>query len=256
MERLELFLLWKADGHDGDYIPIGRLHYDGQHFRFSYVKGVFRALKSGYAAIPEFPDIYSTYEDRTLFPIFANRLMNRSRKYFDRYLEALAISPDMDELQELARSSGKKATDRYRIVAKPERREGKLNLVFFAEGLTLSPFGNELSHFLSDVKPGDVLHLVIRTQNSLAQPVVELHTQTDRLIGGVPKYLTKALIPLLQNSAEDILCRVLRINYPPSMYAPDILLVEVASNWPAGWEPFSDEEFQNVPLKERVPSAT
>lgn len=256
MERFELFLFWKADGHDEDYIPVGRLHYDGQCFHFSYVNGVLQALKTGYAPIPEFPDIYSSYEDRTLFPIFANRLMNRTRKHFDRYLEALAISPDMHELHELARSGGKKATDRYRIVPTPERRGGKLSLVFFVEGLRLSPLGNELNSILSDSKPGDVLHLVIRGQNSSAQPVIELHTQTGHLIGRVPQYFTKALIPLLQNSAEGILCRVLRINYPLSTYAPDILLVEVTSNWPAGWKPFSDEEFQNVLLEERVSSAT
>lgn len=71
--------------------------------------------------------------------------------------------------------------------------------------------------------------------------------ETDKgLVGWVLAYNAEALAPLPDEDASSLESHVLRINYPPRMYTPDILLVSITGVRPEDWQPFSGPEFQPI----------
>ena len=68
----------------------------------------------------------------------------------------------------------------------------------------------------------------------------------------MPAYYAEALAPLLDENASSLECQVRRVNYPPTMYTPDILLVNIGGVWPEGWQPFSGPEFQPIVHEQEV----
>lgn len=134
-----VILVWKADAQRGQYIPVGILSRNGS-FEFRYLLGVNRAEKLGFMLPPEFPDTDRVYRSEQLFAIFRNRLMNRSRRSLGDYLEAMELSPDPDPLLEMARTGGKRATDRFRVVSIPEPIDGNIELIFLLQAFPVWEF--------------------------------------------------------------------------------------------------------------------
>ncbi len=80
-----LFVAWRFTTPDGGrWGPIGRLEYTGAGYRFVYTQGA-RKLP-GFVPFPEMPDLDAVCESDELFPLFANRLLARSRPEYEAYL--------------------------------------------------------------------------------------------------------------------------------------------------------------------------
>lgn len=93
-----LFLAWK-DPVSLAWFPIGRLTFDGKLYRFVYIQGVLSAhQKADFPPLWSFPDLDRVYESPELFPLFANRLLRRSRPDYPDFVKWLNI-PKMEMSQ-------------------------------------------------------------------------------------------------------------------------------------------------------------
>lgn len=66
-----------ADPSKGGWSPIGRLEFDRGTYRFAYTKGARTA--AGFTPFSGMEDLEQIYESNDLFPVFANRLLPKSR---------------------------------------------------------------------------------------------------------------------------------------------------------------------------------
>jgi len=107
-----LFLAWQ-DPISRYWFSIGRLTFDGRLYKFVYTQGVKEAeAKGAFKPLSSFPCLDKVYTSTELFPVFANRLMSRSRPDYSRFMEWLNIPNDEhDPMAILARSGGERETD-------------------------------------------------------------------------------------------------------------------------------------------------
>ena len=74
-----LFLAWQNPASRA-WFPIGRLAFNGARYRFSYIQGAVTAQQEGdFDPLWAFPELDRVYESLGLFPLFADRLLRRSR---------------------------------------------------------------------------------------------------------------------------------------------------------------------------------
>ena len=243
-----VILFWYPDSKPVRMIPIGILSRNGA-FEFRYVAGVQRAFELGFVTSPEFPHTDRVYHSDQLFAIFRNRLMNRRR--LGEYLEAMELSGNPDPLVEMARTGGKRATDRFRVVSIPEPVEGQISLIFFAVGVSQPPISQHWEERIKPLQADQVLSLVRDPENEYDSNAIKMESEKG-LVGWVPAYYARALAELLDGDATSLECRVRRVNYPPTMYTPDILLVSITGFWPKDWQPFSEPEFQPIVREQEV----
>ncbi|MHC5731325.1 MAG: DNA-binding protein, partial [Nostoc sp.] len=110
--------------------------------QFVYTQGVKEAEeKSAFKALSSFPRLDEIYTSTQLFPVFANRLMSRSRPDYSSFIEWLNIPNDEnDPITILARSGGERETDSLAVFPCPEVDEqGQYHLYFFLHGLRHLP---------------------------------------------------------------------------------------------------------------------
>lgn len=244
MATNSIFLVWKDDSRKGEYFPVGRLDKVGKAYRFQYVRGVHKATAHGFTLLPDFPDARGIYNSNELFPLFSNRLMSRRRPNFAQYLHALDLPQSENFLLELARSGGKRTTDRFRVFEMPAKKAGRFDLTFFAVGLTRPPVASIVERIADSLEPGTKILLTPQVQNSHDPKAIMLHTEENEHVGWLPRYFACEIQPLLLKNPKDITCSVARLNYPLADYAPDMLLVRLRGKWPARWMPFQTEEFE------------
>jgi hypothetical protein len=115
-----LFVAWQ-DAESRKIIPIGRLLRLPDGYEFAYIGAVREAQQHGFEPLVTFPSLGQVYRSSQLPPVFSNRLMNASRQDLAAHLSRLALRPDEAEpFTILARSAGKRVTDRREVFAPPE----------------------------------------------------------------------------------------------------------------------------------------
>ena len=114
MSERTLFLAWQdTRQHDNrpslTWFPVGQLDADVDHslYRFRYINGAKRAQQdAGFTPLIEFPKFDGDYHSNKLFPLFQNRVMNRTRPDFGEYLQNLDLPDEADPIEILSRSGG------------------------------------------------------------------------------------------------------------------------------------------------------
>lgn len=159
-----LLVSWR-DPERGSMHPIGRLvrriGAQGEHYSFAYLK-LAEHLR-GFEPLPGLPRLHERYDSDRLFPVFANRVMPRSRPDYDLLASRVDLGGDADPFEVLARTGGRRATDRIEVFAGPERTaEGESSVLFFARGIRRIERAAEAVAFL---QPGDTLVLIPDEQN-------------------------------------------------------------------------------------------
>lgn len=205
----KLFLTWQ-DKESRKWFPVGTLVFDGELYRFFYVKGALEARdEANFQPLISFPDFREIYESDELFPMFANRVMPASRPEYKQTIELLAIPEgDDDPLAFLARSGGAKVTDKFEIFCAPKLENGKYNLRFFAHGLRYVPEG--AIKRISQMRREDRLYLAHDFQNPFEADALQLHTRDNHIVGYCPSYLLDDMNRLRRR--EDIEVCVERVN--------------------------------------------
>lgn len=81
-----LFLAWQ-DSDSRRWFPIGRLTFNTDKYEFVYTQGAKEAQKEcGFEPLLSFPYLDQVYTSTQLFPVFANRLMPRSRPEYSDFV--------------------------------------------------------------------------------------------------------------------------------------------------------------------------
>jgi hypothetical protein len=237
-----LFVSWR-DPDSGSIHPVGLLtrHIaeDGEAYSFVYLKSAERL--SEFEPLPGMPDLYRRYDSARLFPVFANRVMPRTRPEFDLLAARVDLAGDADPFEVLARSGGRRATDRVEVFLAPERTSnGSSSVLFFARGIRHVPGAADA---VSGLRAGDELILVDDPQNLYNHPAVILRASDGQQIGWVPDYLVEHVHELRQLNGADPIVSVEHAN-DITVASHMRLLCRLTAPWPDGYVPFSDAAFQ------------
>ena len=215
---------------------------DGEvSFRFVYLKSAEQL--DGFRHLPGLPELHRVYESSRLFPVFRNRQMPRRRPDYADYVRELDLDVTSDPFEVLARSEGRRATDRIEVFSYPERTpEGDIKTLFFARGIRHL---DGAADAVSEVQPGDVLNLVDDPDNEINPRAMLMSNRTGQTVGWVPNYLVDMIHELRDSFEIDIEITAAHVNpetTPPHMR----LLCRLLAPWPDGYEPLSAPEFQPI----------
>ena len=108
-----------SDPGKGGWSPIGRLEFDQGTYRFVYTKGVRTA--AGFTPFNGMEDLEEIYESDELLPVFANRLIPKSRPEYQAYLRWSAFDPanPPDPIAILGVTEGIRQTDLIEVFPCP-----------------------------------------------------------------------------------------------------------------------------------------
>jgi hypothetical protein len=242
-----LFVAWQ-DQESRRWFPIGRLDADRDRYIFAYTGGARRAqVEAGFRPLVSFPELYTIYLSEDLFPLFSNRLLPRSRPEYESYLNWLGVDEtERDPVTILARSGGRKATDTLELFPSPDRNErGEYEIYFLMHGLNHVP-EDSLKRAMV-LSPGELLLPMRDFQNPKDSEAVAFRTaeQYDKdlyIVGYCPRYLRSEILRLVDLGYQPRIT-VERVNRAP---APREfrLLCKVVTQWPSGFQPFNEPDFQ------------
>jgi hypothetical protein len=237
----ELILSWQDIVNTRLWFPIARLTQQSDGYLFRYVNGVKQAEKHGFLGLAGLNERTESYYSEKLFPLFQNRILNKSRPDRSEFLDWLGLTLDgYSEMEELARSGGVKVTDQFQLFPVPEQKQGRYQVHFFAHGVRhLAPHYQER---VKRLEVGEKLYLCPDPQNEKDSNAVMIRTENPvELVGYAPKFLAKDFVTLIGYDSVNASIRVVKAN--PN--APDQmkLLCLFDSPWMKGFTAFADEEF-------------
>jgi len=210
-----LFLAWQ-DPISRYWFSIGRLTFDGRLYQFIYTQGVKEAeAKGAFKPLSSFPDLDEVYTSTQLFPVFANRLMSRSRPDYSRFMEWLNIPNDEhDPMAILARSGGERETDTLAVFPCPEvNAQGQYHLYFFSHGLRHLP--SCAIERINQFEPTEKLGLAHQLQSNDESDALILTTEDHYIVGYCPRYLLAELFELIRQKLN-LEVQVERVNKTPT----------------------------------------
>ena len=243
-EDRSLFVTWR-DPEVGSIHPIGRLVRrngpSGERYSFAYLKLAERL--QGFEPLPGLLDLHERYDSDRLFPVFANRVMSRSRPDYDLLVSRVDLNADADPFEVLARTGGRRATDRIGVFAGPERTlEGQSFVLFFARGIR---HVTGAAAAVVTLQSGDLLTLVDDAENEPKGRAMLLRISDGQQVGWIPDYLVDHVHELLELNGTDPIVTVEHVN--DDSVAPHMrLLCRLRAQWPERYVPFSGPDFQTL----------
>jgi hypothetical protein len=181
-----LYVSWQ-DEESRKIIPIARLLRTATGYEFSYIKAAEEARTLGFEPLLSFPQLEGVYRSETLPPLFENRVMPRSREDFPAHVAELDLVAEQAEpFTVLARTGGKRVTDRLEVFTPPVVCSDRVEGVFLARGIRHVP-GAETA--VAALHSNDRLRVVADAQNEANKLALALQTERSELVGYVPDYL-------------------------------------------------------------------
>lgn len=241
----ELFIAWRAGGAaQGRWGPVGRLRRVAHGYRFVYTRGA-RTLE-GFRSFPDMPRLDAVYESEDLFPLFANRLLARSRPEYEAYLTWGGFDPrdPPDPIALLGVTEGMRQTDSLELFPLPQPdADGCYATRFFLHGLRWMP---EVAQARATrLEPGEPLGLMLDMSNAFDRDAVAVRTSDGRdqlMIGYVPRYLAADMRRLCAASDPGAVeLAVARVN--PNAPLQHRLLCQLRARWPQGFSPCTSDEY-------------
>jgi hypothetical protein len=242
-----LFVTWRSPKTHA-IIPVGRLIYrdDDRLYEFAYIKKAEEARRQGFMPFLDFPYQGQFYLSQQLFPLFANRVLPANRPEFRDYTKALGLSmEDVDPMQILARTGGRRETDQIEMfpLPLPDPNTGAFLTHWLLRGIKYLP-QPDVENRIARLKVNERLMLMFDVQNEYDRSAIAVRAEDGVLIGYLPAYLTEEVRKLLSECAQ-IRAFVERVNPPPAG-VHHRLLCRVEGCWPAGYIPFSTEDYQPI----------
>ena len=234
-----LYLAWQ-NPEDRNWVPVGRLSFEDGVYRFVYTKGSLRF--ANFIPFGRMNDRCATYESKELFPLFANRLLSKSRPEYKDFLYWLDVKgPGDDPLALLARTGGIRETDSLMVFPCPEKtKENTYHLHFFSQGVRYLPDG--AIRRVNALTPGHLLYLMPDPQNPNDFFAIALRTEDPPVIVGyTPRYLNKDFHVFLKQSPRDTRVVVEKVNPEAPMQLR--LLCSITAPWPKNFKPCSDPDY-------------
>ncbi|MBN1513058.1 MAG: DNA-binding protein [Phycisphaerae bacterium] len=242
-----LFVAWRSSTPTGgEWGPVGRLEYDGV-YRFGYTRGAQRL--GGFAPFPGMPNLESVYESDELLPLFANRLLARSRPEYEAFLTWGGFDPDNppDPIAILGVTEGRRATDDLELFPCPvPDADGCYVSKFFLHGVRYVP--EPARKRIDELASEETLGLMLDISNPYDRHAVAVrtwNTQGRYLIGYVPRYLARDIRQLCGRCDPDFVSlTVERVN--PGAPLQQRVLCRMTCCWPSGFRPCNGDDFEPI----------
>ena len=243
MQTRTVFLAWQ-DKKSRQWFPVGRLDADvsALSFCFRYTGGANRAGKeAGFPLLIGFPDLHKAYRSPELFPVFQNRVMNRTRPDFADYLRQLDLPEGADPIEILSVNGGSRVTDTYEVFPKlVKRKDGSATCRFFLHGWRY--VCSAAQERLNKLTPGEDLYMTLEPANPAAGLAVQMQTTDYHMIGWTPRYLVHDLAPAMMKAPHAYKAKVVGVNPQPAP-SKQRVLIEMTGNW-GNHEPMTSEDFE------------
>ena len=235
-----LFVAWQNPA-TREWAPVARLTREEDRFHFVYTKG---AEREGFVPFGRLNNLKREYVSETLFPLFANRLLTRSRPEYAAYLAWLGLSQtNHDVLDELARTGGLRATDQLELIPCPgPSTDQGYEVFFFARGLRHLRQTNQEDCL--GLQPGEQLYLARDIQNEQDKHALLLRTREPVTMAGyAPRYYAEEFGRLMSMlPVTDLDVRIEQVNRDaPIQYR---LLCHLKAPWPDGFRPCAQEAYE------------
>jgi hypothetical protein len=241
-----LLVAWRSGTGDRGWGPVGRLEYDGQDYCFVYTRGA-RTLE-GFRPFPQMEDLEQVYVSSELFPIFANRLLSKSRPEYEAFLRWGGFESDNppDPISILGVTEGIRQTDSVEVFPCPVPDSSGCYLnKFFAHGLQYLPAQSH--ERLLRLQPGEQLVMMPDPFNESDEYAMAVRTVEERMIVGYfPRYLARDAWRLLQECDPDFM-RIFVERVNPDAPLQQRLLCRMNACWPEGFHPCADDSFLPIP---------
>lgn len=243
-----VFIAWRGGlPGRGEWSPVARLDRIDGEYRFVYTRGA-RTLV-GFHPFPGMSDLEEVYRSKTLFPLFANRLLSRSRPEYEAWLTWGGFDPQRppEPMALLSVTEGIRQTDALEVFPcpVPDAADGKYRAHFFLHGLRhASPRAQAR---LVNLQAGDVLSIKLEVDNAHDPQAVAVWVDDEERVrlGYVPRYLARDARTLVRHVGADAIgLRAMRIN--PGAPLQMRLLCSLSAPWPQGFDPCSGIEFQPI----------
>lgn len=240
-----LFVAWRPATPQEGWRPVGRLEHDQGIYRFFYTQG---ARKPGFRPFSQMENLEQIYESEQLFPVFANRLLSKSRPEYEDFLRwgGFDIDSPPDPIVILGVSEGLRQTDALEVFPCPTLDGAGCYLnKFFLHGIRWLP--DSVRERISNLKEGEPLKLMLDVQNDHDRNAVAVRTEADRMfIGYFPRYLAQDVGKLMEGCrVDDIHLSVERVNRDAPLQ--NRVLCRMNACWPVGFDPCSGEDFRLIP---------
>lgn len=241
-----LFLAWQ-DPQSRHWLTVGRLTFENNLYKFVYTSG---ALESqNFSCFARMDDLYSSYVSEELFPLFANRILSKSRPEYNDFIRWLTADnePKDDVFTMLALTGGVRGTDLLEIFPCPEPdASGNYNINFFCHGLRHLP--NESSARVRALPPGEKLFALLDVQNPFDPLALALRTDDPTtLVGYCPRYLAEDFNFYLKHDPDVVKFKVLKVN--PDAPEQMRLLCNMTAPWLKHCKPCSNDQYR--PLSDK-----
>ena len=243
MSTRTLFLAWQDHKPSKAWFPVGRLDADveGSSYRFRYIRGAERARKeAGFPPLIEFPVLNREYQSSDLFPLFQNRVMNRSRPDYADYLRRLHLPEEADPIEILSTSGGRRVTDAYEVFPKIQKDDsGSFSCRFFL------PDWRHIHRAARDridrLEQGEELYVTLELSTPATGLALQIQTKDYCMIGWAPRYLVEDSFAAITEGPSKFGAKVVRIN-PQSILLNQRVLIEIYGRWNKH-EPMSSPDF-------------
>jgi hypothetical protein len=239
--------------------PVGFLSFDGDTYRFEYIRNVLRV--KDFRPLLGFADLHRSYRSSDLFPLFAQRAMDPRRPDFHRYIERLGLDGEPGPWEQIARSQGRRQGDTLQLLPEPTVTGDELSFRFLVHGIRHVHEGprmlagqeihvtrEEVEAALARLTPGDKLALADEPDNP-ANPLAIMVLGSGVPIGWVPDLLLDDVHRLMQRA--DVTVTAEHVNGPDAPW--HLRLLARLRAVPVGdfrfftgerWEPLAAESAQ------------
>lgn len=224
------------------WTPVARLTHDGDLYHFAYTEGAKNL--PNFVPFGRLKELDSEYVSKQIFPLFANRLLSKSRPEYKDYLSWLGLSGvGHNALEELARTGGLRATDSLELIPCPEpTSSNQYEVYFFCRGLRHLPPDSQVRSLALAV--GEKLYLMKDIQNGSDNMALLLRTDEPMtLVGYVPRYYSTEFSRLLEQVEADApKVTVEKVNADaPIQYR---VLCKFSAPWPMQFQPCQDKLYE------------
>ncbi len=236
-----LFVAYQ-DAASRSWAPVGRLTREGEQYHFVYTRGAKDI--PNFVPFGRMTELDAEYVSEQLFPLFANRILPKSRPEYADYLRWLGLSEvGHDALEELARTGGLRATDTLELIPCPEpTATNQYEVFFFCRGLRhLSTESRLRASQLKNVEP---LYLMRDLQNNHDEMALLMRTDDPAtLVGYVPHYYSAEFTHLIELVGQNaVKVTVEKVNpEAPIQYR---ILCKLSAPWPSQFAPCKNGQYE------------
>ena len=217
-----LVVTWQHPA-DRNIEPVGFLDYDGQCYRFGYIRHALSV--KDFRPLLGFRDLHRAYSSEDLFPLFAQRVMDPRRPDYQRYVERLGLDEEASPWEQITRSQGRRQGDTIQLLPQPTTDGETLTCLFLVNGVRHVPdeplvldgrpievTREQVEAALSRLRPGDALQLVREPANKHNPLALLVMAPAATPVGWVPNLMVEDMHKLIARA--DVSVTAEHINGP------------------------------------------